>query len=98
MQTPPLRSVHLDIKDEQCDKKMMGVKFHIKSYRVWALRASKRSVLGTQEFKFLQKFEGKIGIDLTLIFCINDFFVRFLVTNKEVKLQINPIAILHLAY
>ena len=30
---PPLRSGHLNIKDEQCaKKKIMGVKFHITSY------------------------------------------------------------------
>ena len=28
---------------------MMGVKFHITSYRVWAPRASKRNVLGAQK-------------------------------------------------
>ena len=30
---------HLDIKDAQCVKKMMGVKFYITSYRVWAPQA-----------------------------------------------------------
>ena len=35
-------------------KKMMGVKFHITSYRVWALRPFKRDVLGAQKFNFLQ--------------------------------------------
>ena len=27
--SPPLRSGHLDIKDAQCAKKMMGVKYHM---------------------------------------------------------------------
>ena len=31
----PLRSGHVDIRDGQCAKKMMSVKFHITSYRVW---------------------------------------------------------------
>ena len=31
MQTPPHRSGNLDIKDAQCTKKMMGVKYHITS-------------------------------------------------------------------
>ena len=37
MQNPPtLRSGHLDIKDAQRSEKMMNVKFHTTSYRVWA--------------------------------------------------------------
>ena len=31
----PIRTGHLDIKDAQWAKKMMGAKFHITSYRVW---------------------------------------------------------------
>ena len=55
-QTPPhLRSGHLDVKDAQCAKKMMGKKCRITLYRVWAPRASKRGVLGAQKFNFLQK-------------------------------------------
>ena len=59
MQTPhapssPLRSGHLDIKDAQLIK-MMVVKLHITSYRVWAPRASKRAVLGTHKLNFIQK-------------------------------------------
>ena len=61
MQTPPLRSSHLEIKDAQCAKKMMAVKFHITSNRVWALRSSKRGVLGAQTFIFLQKWTNLIG-------------------------------------
>ena len=55
MQTPlpHLRSDHLDIKDAQCPKKMMDVKFHITSYFVWVLRPFKRGVLGAQKFNFL---------------------------------------------
>ena len=39
--TPSLRSGHLNIKDAQCAKKMMDIKFHITSYRVWVLPARK---------------------------------------------------------
>ena len=40
---PPLRSDHLDIRDAQRAKKMMGVKFRITSYHA-------------QKFKFLHKW------------------------------------------
>ena len=49
-----LRSGHLDIKDEQCAKKMMGVKFYITSYRVWAPRASKRGVWAPKNSTFFR--------------------------------------------
>ena len=37
-----LRCGHLDIKDAQWDKKMMGTKFHITSYRFWAPQAHQK--------------------------------------------------------
>ena len=40
---------------------IMGVKFDITSYRVWALRASKSGVLGTQKFNFLQEWPNFQG-------------------------------------
>ena len=76
-----LRSSHLDIKDAQCAKKMIGVKFDITSYRAWAPRGSKKDVLGTQKFNFFQKLtnmQGRLEYDLTLILCINDFFCAIL--------------------
>ena len=57
---------HLDIKIRNELKKMMGVKFHITSYCVWALRTSKRGVLGTQKFNFLQKWPNlQVRLELT---------------------------------
>ena len=61
LQTPPLKSDHLDIIDPQWAKKMMGVKLHTKSYRVWTPRASKGEVLGAQKFNFLQKWPNLQG-------------------------------------
>ena len=37
----PLRKDQLDIKNAQWAKKMIGVKFHSTSYRVWAPQAPK---------------------------------------------------------
>ena len=71
MQTSPppsLRSGHLDIKDAQCAKKMMGIKFHITSYRICMLQPFKRGVLVAQKLNFIQnwsnlqgKHRGRIG-------------------------------------
>ena len=61
---------------------MMGVKFHITSYRVWSPQAHKRAQTAPQKltsFFKVAKFAGYIGIYLALIFYMNDFFVRFLV-------------------
>ena len=58
MQTPPpLRSGHLDLKD------MLK-----KSYRAFELWASKR--INIKSSSKVTKFAGKIGIGLTLIFCM----------------------------
>ena len=59
-------------------KKMMGVKFHITSYRVLPLRPFKRSVFGAQKCNFLHKWpnlQDRFRLtNLTLIFCMNNFF------------------------
>ena len=53
--SPPLSSEVVILTKKMCNvlKINMGVKFHIISYCVWALRASKRGVLGTYKFIFL---------------------------------------------
>ena len=56
-QTPPLRRGHLDIKDAQCAENEDGRKI---SYRVWAVRATKRDVFGAQKFIFVSKLRGQI--------------------------------------
>ena len=65
MQTPPpppppqkSPSRH---KDAQCTTKLTGVRFHITSSRVWALRPFKRGVFGAQKFNFLQNWPNLQG-------------------------------------
>ena len=77
----PLRSGYLDIKDAQCaeTKDVLKISFHI---------ISRLGVMGVQKERFgrlkiqfsskVAKFSEKKGIDLTLIFCINDFFCAIL--------------------
>ena len=75
---PPLRSGHLDIKDAQCAEIKEGRKI---SYHI----ISRLGAEGVQKWRFgrpkihffskMAKFAGKTGIDLTLIFHINDFFL-----------------------
>ena len=65
---PPLRSDHLDIKDDaQCAKKNDGRET---SYRVWALRPFIRCILGAQNFNFLQKWRNLQGRLELIIFTI----------------------------
>ena len=76
---PFLRSGHLDIKDAQCAETKDVLKI---SHRVFELWASKRGVMGAQKINFslkVAKFSGKMEINLTVIFCLNDFFVRLLI-------------------
>ena len=65
MQTPTpsplLRNGHLDIKDAQWARKMMGEKFHIISYHVWTSQAPKHAQTAPQKFKFLQKWANLQG-------------------------------------
>ena len=78
---PPLRSGHLDIKDAQWAKKNDG--WEISYLITWRLFAT-----GVQKGRFgcpkiqlslkVAKFAKQIGIDLALIFCMNDFFCAIL--------------------
>ena len=55
----------------------LGAKFHITSYRVWALWASRWRVLSTQKLNFLQKWpnlQGRLELIWRSFFRINDFF------------------------
>ena len=77
MQTLPLRSGHFDIKDAQYAENKDGRKnsFHI---------ISRLGAVGVQKGRYgrpklqisskMTKFAGKIRIDLTLIFPMNEFF------------------------
>ena len=80
MQTPPpLRSGLLDIKVAQYAKDGRKIAYHIIS-RLGAMDVQKGR-FGRPKIQFtsiVSKFAVKIGIDLSLIFHINDFFVRFL--------------------
>ena len=56
-------------------RKMMGVKFLITSYRVWALLAFKSGVLGIQKFIFLQKW---LNLQGRLELIGSSFFVQMI--------------------
>ena len=77
----PSLSDHFDIKYAQCAKKIMGLKFLITSYHVWALQPFENDILGAQKFIFLHKWKNLQG-RLELIwrsFCARmTFFARFL--------------------
>ena len=65
---------HLDIKDAQCAKKMMDVKFRVTSYRLWAPPAP-------QKCNFLQKLlnlQRRLELIWGSFFCVNDFFCAIL--------------------
>ena len=69
----PLRSGHLDVKDVQCAKKMMGVTFHVTSYCVSALWVFKRGVMGARKLNFLHKwlkFQRRLELIWRSFFCI----------------------------
>ena len=71
------RSGHLDKKDAKCAETKDGrkISYHIIS-RLGAMGVQKGR-FGHPKIQFpskVNKFTGKIGIDLPLIFCINDFF------------------------
>ena len=75
MQTPPRPSEvtdHLDMKDMQCAETKDVLKI---SYHVFELWASKRVVMGTQKFNFLQKWPNLQG-RLELISC-DSYFLRY---------------------
>ena len=79
---PLLRKVHLDIKNADCVKKMMGVKFHITSYRVWTPQASKSGKIAPQTFNFLHEWlnwQGRLELIWCSFFVWMTFFVQFLV-------------------
>ena len=79
---PPLRSSHLDIKDAQWVEKMMWLKFHIISYRVWAPQAPKHNQTAPHKFNFLQKWpilHGRLELTCRSFFAQMIFFVWFLV-------------------
>ena len=68
MQTSPLRSGHLDIKDAQCAENKVGRKmlYHIISC-LGAVGVHKER-FGRQKIQFsskMAKFPGQIGIDMT---------------------------------
>ena len=78
---PPLRSGHLDIKHAQCaeTKDVLKISYHTIS-RVGAVGVRK-GCFGHPKIRFSSKdakFAEKIGIDLTLISYINDFFCAIL--------------------
>ena len=79
---PPFRSDHLDIKDMQFAENKGGRKIlcHIIS-RLGAAGVQKGPSRRPKiQFSLkVAKFAGNIVINLTLIFCSNDFLVRFLV-------------------
>ena len=55
---------------------MMGIKFYIISYPVWALRLFKRGILGAQKFNFLQKWPNLQGrLDWRSFFAWITFFL-----------------------
>ena len=73
----PLRSDYLGIKDAQCARKNNGrkISYHITS----CLGATGAQTRPNDAPKIklsskVAKFAGWIGIDLLLIFCINDYF------------------------
>ena len=75
---PPslLKSGHLDIKDEQYaeSKDVLKISYHIQNQDVHI----PIKTFGRPKIMFsskISKFAGNIGIDLTLIFCINDFYL-----------------------
>ena len=74
---PTLRNYYLDIKDAQCAENKDGRKISHIILRLGATGVQK-GLFGhpkIQVFSKVAKFAGKIGIDLTLIFCINDFLL-----------------------
>ena len=62
-------------------KKMMDAKFHTTSYHVWSPRASRRGVLGTPKFNFLQNwpnFQGRLDLTWRSFFAYMIFFCAIL--------------------
>ena len=81
MQTPPLRSGHLCIKDAQYAQTKEKLYLRFFRYLVFELLASKRLTKDSQKIRFssnVAKFTGKIRIDLTMIFRTDDFFCAIL--------------------
>ena len=76
----PLKSGHLDIRDAQCANKndRRKISYHIIS-RLGAMGRLKERFRhpNIQLSSQVAKSAGYIGIDLTLIFCINDFLCAF---------------------
>ena len=83
MQTPPpFRSGHLDIRGAQSANKNDGLKISHHIILRLGTTGVKKQRFGRSKLQHsseVAKFAGYIGIDLTFIFCINDFFVQFLV-------------------
>ena len=78
---PPLRSGHFDIKDAQWaeTKYMLNISYHIISrFRFMGVQMGRYGRPKIQFSSKVAKFAEKIGIDLTLIFCIYDFFCAIL--------------------
>ena len=76
MQPPPLRSDHLDIKEVQCaeTKDVLKISYHIVSrFRVMGVLKVQKDAQKIEFSSKVANFEGKIGIDLKIIFRINIF-------------------------
>ena len=82
MQTPPLRSSHLNIKNAQCIKNKFGRKISCHTISCLGAAAVQNRRFGRPKIPIsskVAKFAGQIGIDLALIFCIYDF--SFVILN-----------------